>query len=85
MTIIDFYKKLSKLLTDARENFISHNQAKQRLQQLIETSQDYGLDVNINSEILGPIFLMRLDDEESFTERDDEDEDYETDYGFSFI
>lgn len=84
MTIIEFYKKLSSLLTDARENFISHNQAKKRLQQLIDAAHDNDLDVNVSSEILDPIFLMRLDDERSFTERDDEDEDYENDYGFSF-
>jgi hypothetical protein len=77
MTIIEFYKKLSTLLTDAREKFISHTQAEKKLEELIEQAQDSKLDVKVSKNILDPINLMRLDDEKSF--REEEDDDYYSD------
>ena len=86
MTIIEFYKSLSVLLTDTRENFLSQNQAKNKLNELLEKAKDSGLQVNISENILDPINLMRLDDENSF--REDSEDDYGLDssyeYGSSF-
>ena len=80
MTIIEFYKKLSNLLTDTREEFLSQNQAKKKLDQLLEKAKESGLQVNISENILDPINLMRLDDENSFKPEDD-DYDYDSSYG----
>jgi hypothetical protein len=85
MTIIEFYKKLSSILTDARENFISHKQAKKKLNELLEKSKEFELQINVSEDILDPINLMRLDDERSFREGDEDDEDDEYNYSdFSF-
>ena len=75
MTIIDFYKSLSKLLTDTRENFITKSQAEKRLEELLEDAIKNKLDVKIDPNILDSTNLMRLDDEKSFRSEDD-------DYGF---
>ena len=75
MTIIDFYKSLSKLLTDTRENFITKSQAEKRLEELLEDAIKNKLDVKIGPNILDSTNLMRLDDEKSFRSEDD-------DYGF---
>lgn len=81
MTIIEFYKELSRLLTDTRENFISQNQAKKKLEDLLDRAQKSKLDVKISEEILDPVYLMRLDDEKSFTT---DDEDFSYDEGSSY-
>ncbi len=84
MTTIEFYKKLSSILTDARENFISHNHAKKKLNELLEKSKEFELQINVSEDILEPVNLMRLDDERSFRESDEDDDD-EYDYSdFSF-
>ena len=75
MTIIDFYKKLSNLLTDTRENFLTKSQAEKRLEELLEDAIKNKLDVKIDPNILDSTNLMRLDDEKSFRSEDD-------DYGF---
>jgi hypothetical protein len=75
MKIIDFYKSLSKLLTDTRENFITKSQAEKRLEELLEDAIKNKLDVKIDPNILDSTNLMRLDDENSFRSEDD-------DYGF---
>ena len=80
MTIIEFYKSLSSLLTDTREEFLSQNQAKKKLDQLLEKAKESGLNINISENILDPINLMRLDDENSFKPEDD-DYDYDSSYG----
>jgi hypothetical protein len=72
MTIIDFYKNLSQILTDCRESFISRKEAQKRLDSILEEAKKNKLDVNINPEILDPINLMRLDDEKSFRQEDDD-------------
>lgn len=79
MTIIDFYKELSRLLTDTRENFLSQNQAKQKLNDLLDKAKKSKLEVNISEDILDPVLLMRLDDEKSFTDNQDDDFSYEDD------
>ena len=80
MTIIEFYKSLSCLLTDTREEFLSQNQAKKKLDQLLEKAKESGLNINISENILDPINLMRLDDENSFKPEED-DYDYDSSYG----
>ena len=72
MTIIDFYKKLSNLLTDTRENFLTKSQAEKRLEELLEDAIKNKLDVKINPNILDSTNLMRLDDEKSFAQEDDD-------------
>ena len=80
MTIIEFYKSLSSLLSDTREEFLSQNQAKKKLDQLLEKAKESGLNINISENILDPINLMRLDDENSFKPEED-DYDYDSSYG----
>lgn len=85
MTIINFYKELSKILTDTRENFLSRNQGERKLEDLLELAEKFGLEVNVDKSILDPINLMRLDDENSFRSEDDDYEpsfnsDYESSY-----
>ena len=84
MTIIDFYKKLSQILTDVRENFLSQNQGKKKLEELINLAKDNNLDVKVNSDILDPINLMRLDDENSFGEEDEDTSFFDSETGFSY-
>jgi hypothetical protein len=81
MTIIDFYKKLSKILTDTREEFLSRSDAQRKLDWLMDEAQKNDLKVKISNEILDPVFLMRLDDENSF--RSPEEDDYsDVDYSY---
>lgn len=78
MTIIDFYKELSRLLTDAREEFISRREAESKLDDLLDRAEESNLQVHISKEILDPVYLMRLDDERSFSS----DEDYQSDSSY---
>jgi|LakMenE01Jun11ns_1017448.scaffolds.fasta_scaffold9424425_2 hypothetical protein len=80
MTIIDFYKKLSKILTDTREHFISQDDGERKLENLLDEANKHGLDVKVSKEILDPINLMRLDDENSY--KPEEDGDYASDFSF---
>jgi hypothetical protein len=82
MTIIDFYKKLSKLLTDTRENFLTKSQAESKLEDLLEDAKKNKLDVKIDPNILDPVNLMRLDDEKSFREDDDDDYGFDSDFSY---
>jgi len=81
MTIIDFYKQLSKLLTDTREDFITKSQAEKKLEELLQDATKNKLDVKIDPNILDTTNLMRLDDEKSFRSEDD---DYGFDSDFSY-
>jgi hypothetical protein len=81
MTIIDFYKQLSKLLTDARENFLTKSLAEKKLEELLEDAKKNKLDIEIDPNILDSTNLMRLDDEKSFRPEDD---DYGYDSDFSY-
>lgn len=85
MTIIDFYKSLSKLLTDTREGFTSREDGQAILDSLLSEAKKSKLSVNIDPNILEPINLMRLDDEKSFANEDDDfsfdaGSDYESSY-----
>ena len=80
MTILDFYKQLSKILTDTREHFISQDDGERKLDKLLDEANKHGIDVKISKEILDPINLMRLDDENSF--KPEEDDDYGSDFSF---
>jgi len=82
MTIVDFYKKLSRLLTDTREKFLSQREAEKQLEELLEQANKNGIQLKIDKQILDPINLMRLDDEKSFVEG--EDDYYDTDSSFDF-
>jgi hypothetical protein len=77
MTIIEFYKKLSKILTDAREEFLSQKEAEDKLQILMNEAKESNLNIDINPSILDPVNLMRLDDENSFRPSDDDDFSYD--------
>ncbi len=72
MTIVDFYKELSKILTDCREGFILRDFAEKKLTDLLEQASKSKLDVNVSESIFDPINLMRLDDEKSFNSDDEE-------------
>lgn len=82
MTIIEFYKSLSSLLTDTREEFFTQNQAKKKLDQLLEKAKESGLNINISENILDPINLMRLDDENSFRSEDNDTSDGDWSFGY---
>jgi hypothetical protein len=83
MTIIDFYKELSKLLKDTREDFITKSKAESELEDLLEEAKKSGLDVKIDPNILDPVNLMRLDDEKSFRSDDDDYGNSDFSYGDS--
>jgi hypothetical protein len=76
MTIIDFYKKLSKILTDTREEFLSRPEGESKLSKLLEDAETHGLKVEINPDILDPVYLMRLDDENSYRSEDVDYDDF---------
>jgi len=82
MTIVDFYKKLSRLLTDTREKFLSHREAEKQLKELLQQAEKNGIQVKIDKQILDPVLLMRLDDEKSFAEQ--QDDYYDTDSSYDF-
>lgn len=83
MTVIDFYKQLSSLLTDAREKFLSKEETRGKLDTLLEKAKESNLDVKVSPNILDENSLMKLDDERSFTEPEwesDSSYDDETSY-----
>jgi len=84
MTIIDFYKQLSKLLTDTRENFLTKSQAEKKLEELLEEAKKNKLDVNIDPKILDQVNLMRLDDENSYRPESDYDFTSDDDSSYSY-
>jgi hypothetical protein len=84
MTIIDFYKQLSKILTDTREEFLSQRESKNKLENLLETAKSNGLDVKVSPQILDPVNLMRLDDERSFKPGEEDDFSYDSSYESSY-
>lgn len=88
MTIIDFYKNLSRILTDCRERFTSKEEASNKLKLLLEEAKESKLEVEISDSILEERNLILLDDENSFTEPDfqnDDSSDYDSsDYDSSY-
>jgi hypothetical protein len=80
MTIVDFYKRLSRILEDCRERFKDKAESKELLEKLLQEAKESTLSVNIDPKILDDDTLMKLDDERSFTEPDYEsDSSYEDD------
>ena len=79
MTIIEFYKKLSNLLKDAREKNISTRDAKETLEELLGEANLHNLQVDISTEILEESNLVKLDDERSFREEDEDFYGYDSD------
>lgn len=84
MTIVDFYKKLSKILEQTRELILEQTQALYELNELLKEAEKSGLDININESILDLNNLKNFDDERSFDEQDiydsnsyDSDNDYD--------
>ena len=57
MTIIDFYKKLSKILTDTREEFLSRAEGESKLEKLLEESETHGLQIKIKRQRLLFLFV----------------------------
>jgi hypothetical protein len=84
MTIVEFYKKLSSLLTKKRENLISMSEAKQELRDLLSQAEKNEIQVEISNDILNQENLMRLDDENSFKTDYESDDDYDSDYVSSY-
>jgi hypothetical protein len=93
MTIVDFYKRLSRILEDCRERFKDKAESKELLEKLLEEAKESKLSVNIDPKILDDDTLMKLDDERSFTEpepeldssyEEDEDNSYEEDEDSSY-
>lgn len=84
MTIIEFYKKLSVILKDAREGIITPDESRDMLSDLNEESRLNDLDIEVSEDLLLTEFLLRLDDERSFDDEDSDDSDYykSTDYSF---
>ena len=52
MNIIDFYKELSKLLERTREKFLSHEEAQEKLNELLKEINSVTTDKNINAELI---------------------------------
>lgn len=77
MNIIDFYKKLSLLLEEARERKISQKTASNLLNDLLIEAKNNKLDVDVSEDILSMDNLSKLDDERSFAE---EEYSYENSY-----
>lgn len=68
MNIVEFYKKLSKILEMAREKSISHSEAEYQLKELLSKAEEGSLDVNISEDILKMDNLVKYDDEMSYEE-----------------
>jgi hypothetical protein len=83
MNIVNFYKRLSKLLEDYREEKISYNEALKELRDLMQLAEDSNLEVNISEDILKLDNISKYDDERSYesTSYDEyssyDDEDYD--------
>lgn len=73
MNIVEFYKKLSRILEMCREKTISFSDAHFRLNELLKEAEKSNLDVNISPSILDLDNLTNYDDENSY-------EEYESSY-----
>lgn len=84
MNIVDFYKKVSKLLEDYREERISYKIALSELRNLLQKAKDHKIDVNISESILEMNNLSNYDDERSYESTssydDYDDESYQSSY-----
>ncbi len=68
MTIVDFYKSLSTILCDCREDRLTHDRAKSKLSELLQEAKDNNISINIDMNILDRSNLEKLDDERSYVE-----------------
>ena len=66
MNIIDFYKTLSSILCDRREEFLSSEDARMKLDELLSLAEESNLNVNVSLNILEMSNLIRLDDERPY-------------------
>ena len=85
MTIVDFYKELSKVLTRRREYLLTKDEAKKKILSLLEKAEESNLEIKIDIDhILDDSNILLLDDERSFEYRDEDDsssyEDYDSSY-----
>jgi hypothetical protein len=85
MTIVDFYKELSKVLTRKREYLLTKDEAKKKILSLLEKAEESNLEIKIDIDhILDDSNILLLDDERSFEYRDEDDsssyEDYDSSY-----
>lgn len=88
MNIVDFYKRLSRILEMHREKTITHSDAQFQLAQLLEEAAKANLDVEISDKILNMDNLLNYDDEMSYEEDsssyessyEDEESSYESSY-----
>lgn len=80
MNIVDFYKRLSRILEMCREKSISYSDAQFRLSQLLEEAEKSNLDVEISDNILNIDNLINYDDEMSYEEDHSVESSYETSY-----
>jgi hypothetical protein len=74
MNILDFYRDLSLILEQYREEKIGHSTAESRLKQLLSEAKKDGLEVNVSTDILDLDNLVKYDDERSYESTSYEDE-----------
>ncbi len=79
MNIVDFYKKLSRILEMCREKTISHSDAQFQLTQLLEEAARANLNIEISDKILNIDNLINYDDEMSYEEQSYDYSSYESD------
>lgn len=79
MNIVDFYKKLSRILEMCREKTISHSDAQFQLTQLLEEAAKANLNIEISDKILNIDNLINYDDEMSYEEQSYDYSSYESD------
>lgn len=75
MNIVDFYKKLSKILEMCREKSISHSEALFQLSQLLQEAEESKLEIDVSEKILDYDSLSKYDDEMSY-----DDTSYDSSY-----
>jgi len=66
MTLIDFYKNLSSILTELSERRITKPEAEDRINELLSKSEDFDLDISIDIDSIIDEIPHNLDDEKPF-------------------
>lgn len=79
MNIVEFYKQLSKLLEDYREERTTYSKALLTLRDLLKEAQDSELDLNVSEDILNMNNLTIYDEERSYDSTSYEESSYEDD------
>ena len=85
MTIVDFYKSLSKILENCREDRLTREAAEIKLSELLQEAKNNNIPINIDMNILDSSNLIKLDDERSYVETSydssyDSDQDSDSSY-----